>query len=152
MTQRRRDLILHLSALQIWFWVSGCSQTPPAQTQTAAPANTPGTAVARKTPVIAERPARMYIWAGFDPKDCKAVTPKLTVTQQPSKGAVSFQPNQLTTITQSSSGACLGRSLRGTGIYYTAHKGQSGADQFSVTATAGSRQAVSRTFQLNIEN
>jgi len=92
----------------------------------------------------------MYIWAGFSEKDCRVVTPKFAVTQAPAKGTVSFRPNQPTKIQHSGSGKCLGTKLPGTGIYYTAGKGQSGSDQFSITATTPSGQTATKSFQVEI--
>ena len=138
-----KTVSIMLAALLSGLCVSGCSSTPTPQTD---PGSVPDKAAnnrpTRSTPVVAERPARMYVWAGFNEKDCTPITPTLAVAQAPTKGEVSFRPNQMTTIQHSSSGKCLGHRLPGTGIYYTARKGQTGLDQFSVTATTKSGQAV----------
>jgi len=94
----------------------------------------------------------MYIWAGFDPDTCTAITPTLTVSQSPAKGAVTFRPNQMTKIMQSTSGKCIGQTVYGTGIYYTARKGTRGQDQFAVTAATSDDPPVTHSFSLTIEN
>jgi hypothetical protein len=83
-------------------------------------------------------------------KDCSAAPPTITISQQPAKGEVSLKPNEMTYIQHSSSGQCVGKSLPGTGIYYTARKGQGGNDQFTVTATSRSGQVATRTFNVTI--
>jgi len=145
---------LSLSALLSACLLSACSSTPSSNSNTNAqqsPANTPfNEPLSRRTPVVAERPARVYIWAGFDPTDCTAITPTLTIAQPPAKGTITFRPNQMTKIKQSSSGKCIGQDLYGTGIYYTGHKGQTGRDQFSITATTTGDPPVTRSFTLTI--
>ncbi len=143
-----KSTIMILAALASGLSVAGCSSQPTPKLEPGSPAATVG--AKRSRPVVAERPARMYIWAGFSEKDCRAVTSKFAVTQAPTKGTVSFRPNQPTKIQHSGSGKCIGTRLAGTGIYYTAHKGQSGSDQFSVTATPPSGQTVTKSFQVEI--
>jgi hypothetical protein len=92
----------------------------------------------------------MYIWAGFLEKDCSALTPTFAVAQQPAKGEISFKPNQMTTIRHSSSGNCLGESLAGTGVYYTARAGVIGDDSFSVIATTPDGSTATKTFQVRV--
>lgn len=94
----------------------------------------------------------MYIWAGFNPGDCTAITPTIAVAQPPNKGTVTFRPNQMTKIMQSTSGKCIGKTVYGTGIYYTARKGETGQDQFSITATTSGDPPVMRRFSLTISN
>lgn len=132
--------------------LAGCSSTPPSETGSTVQSSQADAPLSRRTPVVAERPARMYIWAGFDPSDCSVITPKLTVKEPPSKGRITFRHNQMTKIQQSSSGACIGQNVYGTGIYYTARKGQTGPDQFSITASTPGDPPVTRTFTLTITN
>jgi hypothetical protein len=92
----------------------------------------------------------MYVWAGFKEKDCSPIDAAVVVSKAPAKGTVSFRPGQETTIQFSGSGKCVGQRLKGTGVYYTASKGQTGTDQFTATATTPSGQTVTRTFQVRI--
>ena len=130
--------------------VAGCASQPTPQLQPDK-AQGPAAGVAKRSrPVVAGRPARLYIWAGFSEKDCKPITANFAVTQAPAKGTVSFKPNQPTKIQHSGSGKCIGTRLAGTGIYYLAKEGQSGSDQFTVTATTPSGQTVTKSFQVEI--
>lgn len=132
--------------------MAGCSSTPTSKTDTSAQSTEAQAPLSRTTPVVAGRPARMYIWAGFSPEDCTAITPTLTIAQPPKKGTISFRPNQTTKIKQSTSGKCIGHNVYGTGIYYTARNGQTGPDQFSITASTPGDLPVTRTFSLIIAN
>ena len=131
---------------------AACAQ----QGQTMAPAATntasvaPPTMSKRQRPVVAGRPARLYIFAGFDEGTCKPVEPKLSVSSPPLKGTIEFRPGQTTTVMQSQSGKCIGQRMTGTGVYYTATKGQNGPDQFSVTARTPSGKATTKTFNFEI--
>ena len=132
--------------------LAACSTTPGALTTPITTSAVPAATAPQKpgTPVVATRASRMHVWAGFMEKDCSAAPPTITISQQPAKGAVSLKPNELTYIQHSTSGKCVGQSLPGTGIYYTAKKGQIGADRFTVTATSKSGQVATRTFKVNI--
>ena len=72
------------------------------------------------------------------------------VAAPPAQGQVSFEPNQSTTVMQSSTGRCTGGRMPGTGVYYTARPGAQGTDTFTITATAESGVATSRTFTVRI--
>lgn len=128
----------------------GCSSTPNAPIQTSAVATPPVTEPVRGTPIVPGRPARLYVMAGFREADCGPLTPEIKVTVPPAKGEVSLRPNQGTTIQHSASGRCLGRQITGTGIYYTATKGQTGADRFTITATPPNGSPVTRIFNVTI--
>lgn len=133
--------------------VGGCSTTPSLPSSLIATNSIPSTqntAEKANRPVVAARPTRMYVWAGFMEKDCSAAVPTITVSQQPAKGELSLKQNEPTFIQHSTSGKCLGKSLPGTGIYYTARKGQEGADQFTLTATSPTGQVATRSFKVNI--
>jgi hypothetical protein len=142
------------------FAVVGCSTTPTlTMPSLSGPASgfTTGAlpkakvdAPVRGTPVIAERAARVFVWAGFKEKDCSLVPATVTIAKQPGKGAVSFRANQTTTVQYSQSGKCIGQRMQGTGVYYTASKGTEGVDTFSVTATTPTGQTMSRSFQVRI--
>lgn len=147
-----KQVVIALSAA---FIAAGCSQIPRLQTgslQAAPPVVQTAASPTRGRPVVAGRPARMYIFAGFKEKDCTPVEATLAVAQQPSKGTVEFKPGQSTTIMQSGSGKCIGAKMQGTGVYYTAAKGQSGPDRFVVSATTPNGQVSTKTFNLKIEN
>ena len=144
-----------LAALVAGLSIAGCSSLPmptlPGQPiTTGALQDDAASGPKRGTPVVPGRPARMYVWAGFREKDCSALTPTFVVAQAPAKGDVSFTPDQATTIRHSNSGNCLGTSLSGTGIYYTARNGQSGDDTFSVTATTPDGSTATKSFSVRV--
>lgn len=128
----------------------GCSPSPTPQTTTYTQSPENAAPLSRRTPVVAGRPARMFIWAGLDPDDCSAIEPKLEIAKPPSKGVVTFRPNQMTKVMQSTSGKCIGHQVYGTGIYYTARQGQTGRDQFAITARTPGDPPVTRSFTLTI--
>jgi hypothetical protein len=104
----------------------------------------------RGTKVVPDRPARVFVMAGFDAA-CKSIDPvKITITAQPSQGQVTLRPGQETTVQYSVSGKCIGSRVVGTGIYYTARRDASGADRFEVAAQLGTGEAVTRTFDVRI--
>jgi len=107
-------------------------------------------AAIRSTPVVAGRPARVFIFAGFGNNCEPTAPPQITVTEPPSKGDVTFSPGQVTTIQQSAQGTCIGKKAQGTGIYYTARAGQEGHDRFSVAAKLASGETTARTFEVRI--
>ena len=72
------------------------------------------------------------------------------MTTPPTKGAVSFKPNQTTMVQYSTSGKCTGQSMPGTGIYYTANAGTTGVDTFTVSASTGDGAPVTKTFQVRV--
>lgn len=133
--------------------IAGCSTTPSLPSSLVATGALPAAkagAPKPSKPVVAARQTRMYVWAGFMEKDCSAATPTITISQKPAKGEISLKANEPTFIQHSTSGKCLGKSLPGTGIYYTARKGQEGADQFTLTATSATGQVATRSFKVNI--
>jgi hypothetical protein len=107
--------------------------------------------VERGTKVVPERPARVFVMAGFD-SACKSVSPvEIVVTQPPAKGQVTLREGQETVIQYSLSGNCKGARVMGTGIYYTAAKGTSGQDTFSISARVGrGGEPATRTFTVRI--
>ncbi len=104
----------------------------------------------RKTPVVPGRPARVFIFAGFGDTCEPLPAPELTITAAPTKGDVSFQPGQETTIQTSEKGTCIGQTAKGTGVYYTARAGQTGTDRFSVAAKLAGGETAVRTFEVRI--
>lgn len=107
-------------------------------------------AATRTEPVVAGRPARVFIFAGLD-DDCRPLpAPDVTITQQPSKGALTLVPDQATTIRASARGTCVGQPAKGTAVYYTARDGADGTDRFAVTAKLSSGETVARTFEVTI--
>ena len=102
-------------------------------------------------PVQAAKPTRMYVWSGFKEKDCSPVTADMKVAAAPTKGAITFKPNEPITIQHSASGKCVGKRMQGTAVYYTPNADQIGPDQFTVTATTANGQAVTRSFNVTIQ-
>jgi hypothetical protein len=134
---------------------SGCSSsnTPPAPSSESPPpasASETGDGV-RRNPVVAGRPGRVFVMAGFGEKCESLPAPKIRITQQPAKGSVSFEPGQETTINTSASGTCIGQRVTGTGIYYTARPGETGTDTFAVEAELEG-SLTQRTFTVEIVN
>ena len=113
-------------------------------------AATAGAAQERGAKVVPERPARVFIMAGFDTA-CKSLAPvQITVDRPPAKGIVTLREGQETTVQYSLSGTCIGTRVKGTGIYYTAKAGATGTDSFAVTARVGSGELATRTFTVSI--
>lgn len=135
------------------FLLAACTTEPPiAQTATDPPSANAATAGAatRSSPVVPGRPGRVFIFAGVG-KTCEQLpAPEITIQQPPSKGDVTFQPGQDTTIAASALGTCIGTKAKGTGVYYTAKAGTSGTDAFSVTAKTSTGETMTRTFQVTI--
>ncbi len=106
----------------------------------------------RGTMVVPERPARVFVMAGFDDA-CKSIAPvTITITAQPAQGEVTLRPGQETTVQYSVSGKCIGSRVVGTGIYYTARADATGGDTFAIAARIGDGETVTRTFTLRISN
>ena len=119
----------------------GQSSAQPSVTQDAA---------TRSEPVVAGRPARVFIFAGLG-KSCEAVPPpQVVIVQQPSKGALSLVQNQETTIRTSAEGTCIGHTAKGTAVYFTAREGADGKDRFAVSAKLSGGEEVTRTFEVTI--
>lgn len=104
----------------------------------------------RSTPVVAGRPARVFIFAGFGNHCERVAAPQITITEAPAKGDVSFVPGQETTIQYSAQGTCIGQKTQGTGIYYTARAGQQGTDRFAIAAKLAGGETATRTFEVRI--
>jgi hypothetical protein len=136
--------------------MTGCSGVSSQGSGTALPgaAPTPGAPTSdiavRKTPVVPGRPARVFIFAGFGDNCEPLPEPELAITAAPAKGDVTFQPGQETTIKTSEKGTCIGQTAKGTGVYYTAHAGQTGTDRFSVAAKLSSGETAVRSFEVRI--
>lgn len=107
--------------------------------------------VERGQKVVPERPARVFVMAGFDAA-CKSLAPvEITVTSPPKQGQVSLREGQETTVQYSLSGKCVGSKVTGTGIYYTAALGASGQDTFSISARVGrGGEPATRTFTVRV--
>jgi hypothetical protein len=104
----------------------------------------------RGTKMVPERPGRVYVMAGFD-AGCAAVAPvRITIDVPPTQGSVSLREGQETVIQVSLTGNCVGRRIKGTGIYYTARAGATGADAFTVTARIGGGEPVTKMFKVKI--
>lgn len=101
-------------------------------------------------PVVAGRPARVFVFAGWDAACAATAAPQVTITAAPAQGEVSFRPGQQTSIAASAGGTCTGRTVTGTGVYYTARTGASGTDRFAVEATLASGETSRRVFEVTI--
>lgn len=149
------DLRRALIAVALSLSVAACSgvstQNGAAPLSSDSAALTPTSdAAVRQAPVVANRPARVFVFAGFGDKCEPLPAPQISVTHPPAKGELSFVPGQETTIGASAKGTCVGQKTKGTGVYYTAHAGQKGADRFSVVAKLASGETATRTFEVNI--
>lgn len=134
--------------------IGACSQglTLPTATTGLTTGATPPTATApkRARPVVAGRAARVYVFAGFKEKTCEPVAVNVSVTTQPRQGRIEIRPGQTTTVMHSSSGNCIGKSMSGSGVYYTPNKDADGADSFAVLATTPTGGRQTKTFNLNV--
>jgi hypothetical protein len=150
-----------LAAIVTGFGLMGCSSMPASllptslMTTGALPslASTPAATakpIAFAKPVKAAKATRMYVWAGFKEKDCSPIAPQMAVAVTPTKGDVTFRPNETITIQHSASGKCVGKRVPGTAIYYTPKADQDGPDRFTVTATSSSGQVATRSFSVNV--
>lgn len=129
--------------------MSACSSSgSPPNTPSAASGSQAGDGV-RHNPVVAGRRARVFVMAGFGERCESLPSPTITVTQPPAKGSVSFETGQETVVNTSASGACIGQRVLGTGIYYTARAGTTGADTFTIEAALGGSM-TQRTFTVEI--
>lgn len=131
--------------------LSACSSAPsdPAATAaTSAPVTTD--AATRATPVVPGRKSRVFIFASLGAKCEPMAAPHLTITAPPAKGDIAFVPGQATTLQTSSTGLCAGKAATGTGVYYTAREGATGADRFTVEARGAGGDRMSRTFEVRI--
>lgn len=149
-----QKVVIALSTLTIGLSVAACSTTPASLISTSSlPKMTDKVATpsAFAKPVKAAKPTRMYVWAGFREKDCSPVVPEMKVAVAPTKGAVTFKPNEPITVQHSASGKCVGKRMQGTAIYYTPSADQIGPDKFTVSATTATGQAVTRSFNVTIE-
>lgn len=130
--------------------LAACSQaTDPAAPATALPAATQDAAT-RSQPVVPERPARVFVFAGWDGQCNTLAAPSVRVTATPAQGEVTFRPGQETTIAASATGTCAGRKATGTGVYYTARAGAQGKDRFAVEARLASGEVAQRVFAVEI--
>lgn len=92
----------------------------------------------------------MYVFAGFKEKTCAPVEATVTVTRQPRQGTIEVRAGQTTTVMQSASGACIGKSMSGTGVYYVPRPDARGVDTFAVTARTASGGTQAKTFTVNV--
>ncbi|MEQ1671574.1 MAG: hypothetical protein ABL893_12000 [Hyphomicrobium sp.] len=135
--------------------LAGCSASnPPSLSEAAKPSavGTPPTLdnATRASPVVAARPARVYVMTSVDAACRSLEAPEITITRPPTKGDVSFKPGQQTTLAATAKGTCIGRTATGTGIYYTARAGHTGIDQFAIEARAATGEVATRVFEVKI--
>ena len=132
--------------------LAGCSgNTPgvvPPDANSAAPTQDAAT---RSTPVVTNRPARVFVFAGVGKKCEPIAEPQITITAAPAKGDIKLQPGQETAIQSSAQGTCIGAKAKGTGVYYTARAGATGTDRFTISAKLASGETSTRTFEVGIE-
>jgi hypothetical protein len=107
-------------------------------------------AATRTMPVVPGRPARVFVFAGWDAACASTAAPQVTVSAAPAQGEVSFRPGQQTSIAASAGGTCAGRMVTGTGVYYTARAGATGTDRFAVEAKLASGETNRRVFEVTI--
>lgn len=150
---RQRARWTHGITAMVAIGLASCGTEGPAQTALATGSAPPAvaTAATRATPVIPGRRSRVFLFAALGPQCEPLAAPEIEITQPPAKGDVSLVPGQQTTIATSLTGACNGRPATGTGVYYTAREGTSGADQFTVTARSAG-QSMARSFEVRIDN
>jgi hypothetical protein len=131
--------------------LAACTQAEPVgDTAVATPAAPTQDAATRAMPVVAGRPSRVFVMAGFG-NNCEPLpAPSITITSPPKQGDVSFVVGQDTTIAASAQGTCTGQKAKGTGIYYTARSGATGSDQFSIAAQLASGETSTRSFEVKI--
>lgn len=108
-------------------------------------------AATRTTPVVAGRPARVFVFAGFGARCETIAPPEVTVTIPPAKGELTFKPGQPMIIATSVKGTCAGRDAFGTGMYYNASAGSEGVDRFTVVAKLATGETITRDFEVRIE-
>jgi hypothetical protein len=109
-------------------------------------------AATRTTPVVPGRPARVFVFAGWDAACAQLAAPEVQVASPPAQGEITFRPGQQTTIAASGGGTCTGRTVSGTGVYYTAREGASGTDRFTVEARLQTGETNRRVFEVTIAN
>lgn len=107
-------------------------------------------AATRTAPVVVGRPARVFVFAGWDAACQPLAPPEITITAAPAQGDISFRTGQETAIAASASGTCGGKKVSGTGVYYTARAGAAGTDRFALQARLASGETSSRTFEVRI--
>jgi hypothetical protein len=143
--------LIRAAGLTTILMVAACSGSTVPQPLTGADVPT-NDAATRTTPVVAGRPARVFVFAGWDAGCAALAAPQVTVTDQPSQGEITFRPGQQTTIAASAGGTCAGRTVAGTGVYYTARPGAAGTDRFAVEARLASGETNRRVFEVTIAN
>ncbi len=147
MKPRHTNLIVLLSAIAL----AACSGSGPGATTNDTTTATPTMdAATRSQPVVAGRPARVFVFAGVGKKCEPIAEPQVTITASPAKGDIKLQPGQETAIMSSAQGTCIGAKAKGTAVYYTARAGQLGTDRFAVEAKLASGEVSTRTFEVTI--
>jgi hypothetical protein len=131
--------------------MGACSGTAPAPGAAGGEAPTQDAAT-RSMPVVPGRPARVFVFAGWDAACAPTAAPQVSVTAPPAQGDISFRPGQQTTIAASAGGTCSGRTVTGTGVYYTARAGAAGTDRFTLEARLASGETSRRVFEVTIAN
>ena len=143
------------TVLAVVVLAAGCAAETPGRMAIAPPSDAEASvaaasAPARTNPVVAGRAARVFVMASLG-ADCKSgEAPVINVARPPAKGTVSFRPGQQTTIGFSRTGDCVGKPALGTGVYYTARAGETGADTFSIVGRSGGDAPMTQTFTVEI--
>jgi hypothetical protein len=131
--------------------ISACTASPNPASDAAVDQPTQDAAT-RTAPVVPGRPARVFVFAGWDGNCAATAAPEVTVIKQPMQGDITLRPGQETKVAASAGGTCAGRSVSGTGVYYTARVGAAGTDRFSVEARLPSGETSRRNFEVTIAN
>ncbi len=127
--------------------LAGCTASPSSGPAVPSPTQDAAT---RTMPVVPGRPARVFVFAGFDAACASLAAPVVTIAATPMKGDITFRPGQQTNVATSATGSCTGRTVTGTGVYYTARPGTAGVDRFAVAAKLATGEMVSRSFEVTI--
>lgn len=143
--------LIRATIFTVTLTLSACSGSSAPQPVTDADVPTQDAAT-RTTPVVPGRPARVFVFAGWNAACAAVAAPQVTVIRSPSQGDITFRPGQNTTIAASAGGTCAGRTVPGTGVYYTARANASGTDRFIVEARLASGETNRRVFEVTIAN
>ncbi len=143
-----------VGSLSVLVGLAGCSAMPvmsPIQTGsvTRPAAGAVEETVKGGTHVSVGKAARVHTLVSFD-KNCNPLEPVITVDKQPAKGTIGFEKGKPTMVQYSSSGNCIGKTIAGTVVTYTAKAGATGSDVFAITAKSRSGETAAKTIKVVI--
>ena len=101
--------------------------------------------------MVVGRPARVFVYAALGDDCAPLAPPELRIVTPPAKGELSFRSGQSTSIATATNPKCVGSSVSGTGLYYTAAANAEGSDRFTVEARLQGGAVSSRVFEVRIE-